>query len=249
MIEISDLHLTFGIGRSRVQPLDGVTLSVAKGETFGIVGESGCGKSSLLRCVSGLESGWTGAINIGGIPVSLVRKGADCRIVQMVFQDPYGTLHPRHTIETALSEPLRAQGMDRSAGRIEEALVSVGLSPSFASRYPHQISGGQRQRVAIARALILKPDVILLDEPTSALDVSVQAEILNLLADLKNDRGLTFILVSHDLAVIAHMCDRLAVMNGGRILEELRPENLRTGAVSNAYSRELIESSRVYAVR
>ncbi|CDN51988.1 ABC transporter ATP-binding protein [Neorhizobium galegae] len=245
MIEIRDLKLSFGTANNRVHPLGGLSFSVQKGETYGIVGESGCGKSSLLRCVAGLERGWTGSINIAGKRAPRVRHGVDCRTVQMVFQDPYGTLHPRHTIGMALSEPLRAQGMERSKSRIADALRTVGLNPAFAERFPHQLSGGQRQRVAIARALILQPDVVLLDEPTSALDVSVQAEILNLLADLSDDRGLTYLLVSHDLAVVAHMCSRIAVMQSGKILEELNATDLRRGNVSEPYTRELIESSKL----
>jgi peptide/nickel transport system ATP-binding protein len=163
----------------------------------------------------------------------------------MVFQDPYGTLHPRHTIGLALSEPLRAQGMERSTARIAEALRAVGLNPSFAERFPHQLSGGQRQRVAIARALILEPDVVLLDEPTSALDVSVQAEILNLLADLREKMGLTYVLVSHDLAVVAHMCSRVAVMQSGKVLEELTATDLRHGRATHHYTFELIASSKL----
>ncbi|MBW6425867.1 ABC transporter ATP-binding protein [Rhizobium sp. XQZ8] len=245
MIEIRDLELTFGTGRHLVRPLSDLAFSVGKGETYGIVGESGCGKSSLLRCIGGMEKGWTGAIEIAGQPVPRIRRGSECRVVQMVFQDPYGTLHPRHTIGMALSEPLRAQGMERSTSRIADALRAVGLNPAFAERYPHQLSGGQRQRVAIARALILKPDVVLLDEPTSALDVSVQAEILNLLADLREQLGLTYILVSHDLAVVAHMCGRIAVMQSGKVLEELSASDLRHGRATAEYTIELIESSQL----
>src|SRR5206468_8847477 len=141
--------------------------------------------------------------------------------VQMVFQDPYGSLHPRHSVDSVLTEPLAIHRMDRTDARVAAMLDQVGLGPAFRYRYPHQLSGGQRQRLAIARALILEPSVLLLDEPTSALDVSVQAEILNLITEIRRARGLTCILVSHDLAVVAHMCDRLAVMNHGRILEIL----------------------------
>ncbi|RYG98751.1 MAG: ABC transporter ATP-binding protein [Alphaproteobacteria bacterium] len=245
MIDVLNLELSFGRGHHRVQPLAGLSFSVAEGETFGIVGESGCGKSSLLRCIGGLETAWTGKVEIAGRPAPQVRKGADCRTVQMVFQDPYGTLHPRHTIGLALSEPLRAQGMERSTARIAEALRAVGLNPSFAERFPHQLSGGQRQRVAIARALTLEPDVVLLDEPTSALDVSVQAEILNLLADLREKMGLTYVLVSHDLAVVAHMCSRVAVMQSGKVIEELTATDLRHGRAKHDYTFELIASSKL----
>jgi len=245
MIDVQNLELSFGRGHHRVQPLAGLSFSVAEGETYGIVGESGCGKSSLLRCVGGLETAWTGKVEIAGRPAPQVRKSTDCRTVQMVFQDPYGTLHPRHTIGLALSEPLRAQTMERSTGKIADALRAVGLNPSFAERFPHQLSGGQRQRVAIARALILEPKVVLLDEPTSALDVSVQAEILNLLADLRAKMGLTYVLVSHDLAVVAHMCSRVAVMQSGKVLEELTATDLRHGRATHDYTFELIASSKL----
>lgn len=246
MIEIENINLTYGHGKSAVRPLSGVSFKIEKGEAFGIVGESGCGKSSLLRCIGGLEPGWEGRISIGGSEISHSRKAHEMRVVQMVFQDPYGTLHPRHTIGTALSEPLRAQGMPRSTEIVEKALSDVGLGPSFRTRYPHQLSGGQRQRVAIARALIIGPDVVLLDEPTSALDVSVQAEILNLLSELRKLKKLTYILVSHDLAVTAHMCSRLAVMNSGKIVEELTADDLRNNNNHHPYTRELIESSQRY---
>ncbi len=150
-------------------------------------------------------------------------RKAYCRDVQMVFQDPYGSLHPRHSIRTTLSEPLIIHGLDRRAQRMEQALVDVGLPPAFLDRYPHELSGGQRQRVAIARALVLEPSVLLLDEPTSALDVSVQAEVLNLLSDIREQRKLTYLLVSHDLAVIDHMCDQFAIMLHGQDRRGSRP--------------------------
>jgi peptide/nickel transport system ATP-binding protein len=246
MIEIENINLTYGQGKSAIRPLNGVSFKVDKGEAFGIVGESGCGKSSLLKCISGLETGWEGRISVGGSGLSRSRKLHEMRVIQMVFQDPYGTLHPRHTIGTALSEPLRAQGMPRPTEIIEKALSDVGLSPAFRTRYPHQLSGGQRQRVAIARALIVQPEVVLLDEPTSALDVSVQAEILNLLSELRALKKLTYILVSHDLAVTAHMCGRLIVMNSGAVVEEITADDLRNNHSHHPYTRELIESSQRY---
>jgi ABC-type dipeptide/oligopeptide/nickel transport system ATPase subunit len=169
-----------------------------------------------------------------------------CRMVQMVFQDPYGSLHPRQSIRTALQEPLRIHRMDRQLERMERALTDVGLDPAFLARYPHELSGGQRQRVAIARALILEPRILLLDEPTSALDVSVQAEVLNLLADLRTRRNLTYLFVSHDLAVIDHMCERLAVMQHGRVVEIMDRLVLSTGEARDPYARELIEASLAY---
>ena len=165
----------------------------------------------------------------------------------MVFQDPYGSLHPKHTVNTQLRQPLRIHGLDDHAGRIDRVLQQVGLGPEFRFRYPHQLSGGQRQRVAIARALVLEPQILLLDEPTSALDVSVQAEILNLLGDLRKKRGLTYLLVSHDLAVINHMCSRFSVMRQGTIIETVAAATLGDiDAPMNDYTRLLIETSSQY---
>jgi peptide/nickel transport system ATP-binding protein len=163
--------------------------------------------------------------------------------VQMVFQDPYGSLHPNQTVDRMLAEPIAIHRLGRSDARIARALAEVGLGPEHRYRYPHQLSGGQRQRVAIARALILEPRILLLDEPTSALDVSVQAEILNLLAQLRRDHGLTMLMVSHDLAVIVHLCERIAVMQGGVILETTTPDNLSAGTVAHPYTRELLLSN------
>jgi peptide/nickel transport system ATP-binding protein len=167
--------------------------------------------------------------------------------VQMVFQDPYASLHPRHTVDRTLSEPIAIHGERDAEARILAALKEVGLGPSFRFRYPHQLSGGQRQRIAIARALILRPKVLLLDEPTSALDASVQAEILNLLDDLRRRLGLTYILVSHDLAVVAHLCERLLVMRHGESVEETTAAALRSGQASNEYTGSLIQASQGFS--
>ncbi len=161
----------------------------------------------------------------------------------MVFQDPYASLHPRHTIDRTLSEPLAIHGLPGSDKRITQALIDVGLPTNFRFRYPHQLSGGQRQRVAIARALMLEPEILLLDEPTSALDASVQAETLNLLSRLRDERGLTFLMVSHDLAVIDHMCDRILVMQHGRAVEELPREALAKAEMKTDYARSLFAAS------
>lgn len=172
---------------------------------------------------------------------------AHCKDVQMVFQDPYGSLHPRHTVFTALAEPLRVHRMDRVSDRVDAVLEKVGLPLAFRNRYPHQLSGGQRQRVAIARALVLEPRILLLDEPTSALDVSVQAEILNLLQRLRTSDGLTYLLVTHDLGVVAHLCDRIAVMQAGQIVETLATDALCRGAAHHDYTRLLLDASRAHA--
>ena len=200
--------------------LDALTLSVGDGETFGLVGPSGCGKSTLLRVLAGIHGRWSGRICLLGNELVAGRRfeGSLRKHVQMVFQDPYGSLHPRHTIERTLTEPLRVNAAPDPRGEALRALDEVGLARQLMARYPHQLSGGQRQRVAIARALLLRPKLLLLDEPTSALDMSVQAEVLNLLNDLKSAHGMTLVLVSHDMDVIAHMCDRAAVMRGGRIV-------------------------------
>jgi peptide/nickel transport system ATP-binding protein len=229
MIDIRNLELTFGTGAAANQLLRGVDLSVAQGEVFGLVGESGCGKSTIPRCLAGLYQDWTGEIALAGAQVGRKVDRARSRLVQMVFQHPFGSLHPRHTIETALAEPLKIHGLDQINTRIDKALSKVGLNASFRRRYPHQLSGGQRQRVAIARALVLEPRVLLLDEPTSALDVSVQAEILNLLSDLRQKEGLTYLMVTHDLGVVVHLCDRVAVMLKGALRR--RPPSSRSSTV------------------
>lgn len=243
MIDVRDLNVTFASGKQQNHVVRDISFSVSRGETLGIVGESGCGKSTVLRCLSGMEKGWSGEIALAGQAVGKSRSLDELKCAQMVFQDPYGSLHPRHRIGTALAEPLRAMGRGDIWQTVEHALRQVGLPTAFANRFPHELSGGQRQRVAIARALILSPPILLLDEPTSALDVSIQAEILNLLADQRDDRGLTYVLVSHDLAVIAHMCDRVLVMKEGRFIDELSKSDLENGTTHDAYSRELFEAS------
>ncbi|AUH63646.1 ABC transporter ATP-binding protein [Paracoccus zhejiangensis] len=245
-VEIKDLSITFGVGPSAVKVLPGVTFSVAPGECFGLVGESGSGKSTVLRCVSMLTDFWQGEVRIDGQSVRDLPQQQRCRQLQMVFQDPYGSLHPRQSVRTVLSEPLRIHGIGDREARMRAAMVDVGLPVDFLDRFPHQLSGGQRQRVAIARALILEPSVLLLDEPTSALDVSVQAEILNLLARLREERGFTYIMVTHDLAVVDHMCDRFAVMLHGEITEILPREAIPGNGASHPYARELIGASLEY---
>ncbi|ASR06457.1 peptide ABC transporter ATP-binding protein [Rhizobium leguminosarum bv. viciae] len=247
MINVRDLDVVFASGKSSNHVVRGISFHVDQGETLGIVGESGCGKSTVLRCLAGMEAGWTGHIELGGKPIGKKRSREELKFAQMVFQDPYGSLHPRHRIGTALAEPLRAMRHSDIWSKVEKALIQVGLPASFANRFPHELSGGQRQRVAIARALILSPPILLLDEPTSALDVSVQAEILNLLADQREEKGLTYLLVSHDLAVIAHMCDRVLIMKNGCFVDELTKAGLQAGTTHDAYARELFEASFIEA--
>ncbi|AMY67977.1 ABC transporter ATP-binding protein [Frigidibacter mobilis] len=245
-LDIRGLHVTFGTGAEAVQAVRGVTMKVAEGESYGIVGESGSGKSTVLRAICGLAPTSEGSIVLDGAELTAPRRAEFYRRVQMVFQDPYASLHPRHTVDRVLSEPLAIHGFTDRERRVEQALTEVGLGPSFRFRYPHQLSGGQRQRVAVARALILEPRVLLLDEPTSALDASIQAEVLNLLDRLRSERGLTYVMVSHDLAVVAHMCDRLMVMQHGQAVEELTREALRARAATTDYTRQLLTASHGY---
>jgi ABC-type dipeptide/oligopeptide/nickel transport system ATPase subunit len=246
IIAVHGLEVTFGHGEDAVRAVRGIDFSVNEGTSFGLVGESGSGKSTVLRAISGLNPHWAGRIAVAGEPQGARRPRSFHKLCQMVFQDPYGSLHPRHTVDRILAEPVAIHGLGDVDGRVERMLGTVGLGPEFRFRYPHQLSGGQRQRVAIARALILEPRILLLDEPTSALDVSVQAEILNLLHRLRTERGLTYLLVSHNLAVISYMCDRLAVMNRGRIVEEMTVAQLREGRPSEGYTRQLLRASEGY---
>jgi ABC-type dipeptide/oligopeptide/nickel transport system ATPase subunit len=246
MIQVRDLDVTFGRGRRAVRAVQQVSFEVEAGGIFGIVGESGSGKSTVLNVLSGLNQNWSGTVDIDGQRQGRRRGRAFHKKAQMVFQDPYGSLHPRHTVDRILSEPLAIHGLGQTQRRILQALDEVGLGNAFRFRYPHQLSGGQRQRVAVARALILEPRILLLDEPTSALDVSVQAEVLNLLTRLQRRRNLTYILVSHNLAVVAHMCRRIAVMNRGIIVEELDVETLRRQTPEHPYTRQLLSASRGY---
>jgi peptide/nickel transport system ATP-binding protein len=235
MIEVEDLSVRFG----DVRAVNGVSFSVPKGTSFGLVGESGSGKSSVLGALAGLNPDWTGIMRLDGMALARKRSKSFFRRVQMVFQDPYGSLHPRQTVDRALVEPLLVHGIGNTEARILRALAEVALPLSVRFRYPHQLSGGQRQRVAIARALMAEPEVLLLDEPTSALDVSVQAEVLNLLADLQERRGLTYLLVSHNLAVVAHLCPMIAVMQAGRIVEQISAEDLRHGRTRHEHTAAL----------
>lgn len=220
IIQLNGINVFHPQGHQFRQVVEDVTLQVSAGECFGLVGPSGCGKSSLLWVMAGLNPHWQGEMVLADKRVTPGQefRGSLRREVQMVFQDPYASLHPRHRLRRTLAEPLKRFGLDNIEQRIEQGFRQVGLDPAFMDRYPHQLSGGQRQRVAIVRALLLEPKILLLDEPTSALDMSVQAEILNLLNDLKREHQLTMVLVSHDPDVIDHMCDRAVTMQAGRII-------------------------------
>lgn len=249
MIGVRGLRVTFGHGRRAFEAVRGVSFDVPAGQSFGLVGESGSGKTTVLRALAGIldrSARVQGELTLAGEPLGSDRSRGFRRRVQVVFQDPFGSLHPRHTVDAILSEPARVHGLDQIADRVLAALEEVGMDATFRFRYPHQISGGQRQRVSIARSLITSPEVVLLDEPTSALDVSVQAEVLNLLTRLKRDRGLTYVLVSHNLAVVSHMCERLAVMQNGVIVEELSVGQLRGRTPAKPYTRQLLLASMGY---
>lgn len=242
-LEIENLDISYG--ESKVT--HGITLSVAEGESFALVGESGSGKTTVLKAIAGMAKTWTGSISVFGQPRTHGIDRDFARQCQMVFQDPYGSLHPRKTVDATLSEPLTIHGIADNGQRVDEVMQSVGLDRRFRFRFPHQLSGGQRQRVAIARALILKPKMLLLDEPTSALDVSVQAEILNLLKRLRREQGLTYLMVTHNLPVVSFLCDRLAVMRHGRVVEVADVGQLKRGELVDPYSRELTEFSAAHS--
>ena len=226
-IAIDNLDVSYGDTRIT----HGIGFSVGEGESFALVGESGSGKTTVLKAIAGLAGNGPARSRCSGEPRSHGIDRGFARQCQMVFQDPYASLHPRKTIDATLSEPLAIHGIGDQGRRVEAMMEAVGLDRKFRFRFPHQLSGGQRQRVAIARALMLEPKILLLDEPTSALDVSVQAEILNLLKRLRREQKLTFLLVTHNLPVVSFLCDRLAVMRHGRIVETAGVEQLRNGAL------------------
>jgi peptide/nickel transport system ATP-binding protein len=225
-----------------VHALRGVSFDVQPGEHFGIVGESGCGKSTLLRILSGLDRATSGTVMVEGTDITRLseRKLRFLRErLQLVFQDPMGSLDPRMRLGDIVAEPLVAQGHRDSAERVAELLEAVGLRRDAVDRYPHQFSGGQRQRISIARALAPRPRIIVADEPVSALDVSVRAQVLNLIADLVDELGLTLVFVSHDLSVVRHVCDKVAVVHDGRIVEMGPTEDVYE-VPRHPYTRKLI---------
>jgi ABC-type microcin C transport system duplicated ATPase subunit YejF len=235
----------FGTGKA-VTALDDVSLHVDAGECVGIIGESGCGKSTLAGVAAGLIDASAGRVRVAGeaMPVrSRSRPLAARRALQLVFQDPYGSLDPRQRIGASIAEGLSIHAPDsHHRERVDAVLAAVGLGSEFTDRLPHQLSGGQRQRVALARALVVEPKVIILDEPTSALDLSVQAQILNLLLDLQVARGLGYLLISHDIDVIRHLCHRVIVMAAGRIVEA-GPAADVLGKPQMAYTQRLIAAA------
>jgi len=241
LVEVRDLvkhfPITSGILIQRqvgaVHAVDGVSFDVMRGETLGIVGETGCGKSTTARLITRLLEPTSGTITFEGRDISHLKatKVKPLRKeVQMIFQDPYSSLNPRKTVGTIIGEPFRIHGLKEAKGErkraVQELMEQVGLNPEHYNRYPHEFSGGQRQRIGVARALALQPKLIIADEPVSALDVSIQAQILNLLRDLQRELGITLVLIAHDLSVVRHMCDRVAVMYLGKVVELADSETL-----------------------
>ncbi|MCW5773944.1 MAG: ATP-binding cassette domain-containing protein [Rhodospirillaceae bacterium] len=260
LLEVQDLARYFRVaapwiervlGRQQVRLLkavDGVSFAIPTGRTLAIVGESGCGKSTVARLVAGLYRPTRGSIRIDGMDAVQAKGGAERRrirrLLQMIFQDPMASLNPRWRVRDIIAEPIRAFGLERGAaltGHVGELLSHVGLTPADGDKFPHEFSGGQRQRISIARALSSRPRLLLCDEPTSALDVSVQAQILNLMRDLQKELGLTYLFISHNLAVVRHMADRIAVMYLGRIVENATADTL-FAAPRHPYTRLLLET-------
>jgi len=254
LLEVDDLVQRYKLPRENLfQPapqvlaLNGVSVQLAAGKSLGVVGESGSGKSTFARVVMALETPTSGSVRLLGrdlhrLPAGELRRAR--RDFQMVFQDPQGSLDPRQTVARIVAEPLTALGrIDRTEqrGRVATVLKQVGLRDADMEKFPHEFSGGQRQRIAIARALITQPKLIVADEPVSALDVSVQAQVLNLLEDLQDEFGLSYVLISHDLAVVEYLCDEIAVIYLGRIVEKGRPEDL-FNRCAHPYTRALLEA-------
>ncbi len=246
---VKDFPIRAGFVRRQVGTVSavaGVSFSVRRGETLGLVGESGCGKSTTARCILGLMPPTAGSVRFAGAEITAFR-GRELRAfrrrAQLVFQDPYASLNPRMTVRAIIADPLRVHGRWRDGGgeRVRELMRMVGLNPEHANRYPHEFSGGQRQRIGIARALACEPDLLVLDEPVSALDVSIRAGVMNLLEDLQDELGLAYLFVAHDLAVVRHICDSVAVMYLGKIVETGPADEVYRHA-SHPYTQALLSA-------
>jgi peptide/nickel transport system ATP-binding protein len=245
LLSVEGLYTRYVTHGRSVAAVDGVSLQIGAGETVGLVGESGCGKSTLGKTILRLLDPSEGSIRLGGQELAELGQRAlrpFRRRMQMVFQDPFGALNPRQTIGTLLDTPLKVHGVRRRAerrARVRDIVARVGLPAEALQRYPHEFSGGQRQRIGIARALVLRPELVVCDEPVSALDLSIQAQILNLLADLKRDLGLSYLFISHDLSVVRYFADRVLVMYLGRIVESADYASLWR-APKHPYTRALL---------
>lgn len=250
MITVRDLSVSYGEEGGEVRAVCGVSFSFGTGISFGLVGQSGCGKSTVLHSISGLIRNWSGTIEIDGQRQSVKRHPTLYQNVQLVFQDSNSSLHPRHLVGTALAEPALIQNLDDVDKRVEIALDEVGLPSSVRYRYPHQLSGGQRQRVALARALLLKPKILLLDEPTAGLDMVAQDGIIKLLNGLRRRGDMSYLLVSHDISVIADLCDWVGVMRRGELVDVQRTAHLTFDSEGLApYTRNLIDAASKYFPR
>ena len=261
LVEVRDLAKVFDVSppwlnrvverkpRAFVHAVDGVSFTIARGRTLALVGESGCGKSTVARLLVGLYAPTRGDVRFDGIDIKTTLAGDGARALrrrmQMIFQDPYASLNPRWKVEDIVGEPLREHGLitgkDELKARVGELLRSVGLAPADMEKFPHQFSGGQRQRISIARALATQPEFLVCDEPTSALDVSVQAQVLNIMKDLQRERGLTYLFISHNLAVVRHVSDEVGVMYLGRLVE-LAPKAELFARPRHPYTRMLLDA-------
>jgi len=248
LLSVKDMSICFGKGKYLFKAVDNVSFDIYKGETFGLVGESGSGKTTIGRAIIRINPTTSGEVVFKGEKINgKISKELDRRVtreIQMIFQDPMASLNERAKVDYIVSEGLYGGGKlpeaERKA-RVEKALSEVGLLPEFASRFPHEFSGGQRQRIGIARALIMQPDFIIADEPISALDVSIRAQVLNLLAELQKERGLTYLFISHDLSVMRFICDRIAVIHKGVLVELAETEKLFAHPL-HPYTRALLSA-------
>jgi oligopeptide transport system ATP-binding protein len=251
-LEIDDLSVTFPSAGGPLHAVDAVSLTLEHGETLGLVGESGCGKTTLARCVAGLQRPDAGTLRLDGVELSPHRSRAEYRAIQIVFQDPYSSLNPRLSVRKVLTQLLAVHGRARGAAadaRCRELMELVGLPVAALDGYPSAFSGGQRQRIAIARALAVEPRVLIADEPTSALDVSIQATILGLFDELRRELSLSILMISHNLAAVRHLCERVAVMYLGRIVE-IAPRDELFADPRHPYTRALLAAApRMHAAR